>query len=450
MKTSKLLGVVTGVAIIGLALQGCAAGADKTGSSAAAVDGTGKTLNVLIAANTLYPTEQKAWFADVSAKFEKKTGAKVSFETFASANDELTKIQTSVLSGQGPDVYSLGTTFTPTAYSTGAFVTLGDKQWKQVGGRDRFVPATLGIAGPDKSHEIAVPLSSRPFVMAYNTELLAAAGIDKPADSWDGLTAQAKKLTTGDQYGLAVAYADSFDPWKFIWGMSLQAGNPLVSKGKASLDADATVKAYETYFGWATTDKVVDPAAVGWKNAQAVAAFADGKAAFLPMTSATSRVTLDKSAVAGKYAYALLPLIPPGEKKAPSDSVEAATIISGDNIVVANYSKNQDLAFALINLLTTPEQQKIYFDTFGEMPTNAAEAKVIEGDDELLAPIVQAAGKAVGTPFTGAWGDIQLALVNVVVQSIPAIQSGDVSSSDIEKQLKTAQDAAQASLDRVK
>jgi len=450
MKARKVLGVVAGAAILGLALQGCSSDGSSGGSSPEAVDGTGKTLNVLIAANTLYPTEQKAWFDDVSAKFEKETGAKVAFETFASANDELTKIQTSVLSGQGPDVYSLGTTFTPTAYSTGAFVKLGDKQWDQVGGRDRFVPATLGIAGPDKDNEIAVPLSSRPFVLAYNTELLAAAGIDKPADSWDGLAEQAKQLTTGDQYGMAVAYADSFDPWKFIWGMSLQAGNPLVDDGKATLDDATTAAAYEAYFGWVTKDKIVDPASVGWKNAQAVAAFADGKAAFLPMTSATSRVTLDQSAVAGKYAYALLPLIPPGETKAPGDSIEAATIISGDNIVVANYSKNQDLAFALINMLTTPEQQKIYFDTFGEMPTNAEEAEAIQGDNELLAPIVDAAAKAVGTPFTGAWGDIQLALVNVVVQSIPALQSGSISDSEIESQIKTAQDAAQASLDRVK
>src|SRR5689334_14748461 len=83
--------------------------------------GAGKTLNVLVSANSIYPTQQKQWFGDVAAKFKTQTGADVTFETFASPNDELTKIQTSVLSSQGPDVYSLGTTFTPTAYATGAF-----------------------------------------------------------------------------------------------------------------------------------------------------------------------------------------------------------------------------------------------------------------------------------------------------------------------------------------
>ena len=102
-----------------------------------------------------------------------------------------------MLSGQGPDIYSLGTTFTPTAYSTGAFVELTDADWTKIGGKDRFLPATLGISGPDDSHQVGIPFASRPFVMAYNKDLLAAAGIDKPADSWDGLLAQAKTADEG-------------------------------------------------------------------------------------------------------------------------------------------------------------------------------------------------------------------------------------------------------------
>nr|WP_330216819.1 hypothetical protein [Leifsonia xyli] len=58
----------------------------------AAVDGKGKALTVMVSANTLYPAEQQRWFAEVSARFQKKTGTTVAFETFSSANDELTKI----------------------------------------------------------------------------------------------------------------------------------------------------------------------------------------------------------------------------------------------------------------------------------------------------------------------------------------------------------------------
>jgi len=453
MRSRFALAAVAGIAAAGLVLTGCSgtSGGTSTASSGK-IDGTGKTLDVMIAANSLYPTQQQQWFKDVSAQFQKETGATVKFETFASANDELTKIQTSVLSGQGPDIYDLGTTFTPTAYSTGAFVKLSDADWAKVGGRDRFVPATLGISGPDKSNEVGIPFLSRPFVLAYNKDLLKAAGIDKPADTWDGLAEQAKKLTSGDVHGMAVAYADSFDPWKFVWAMAMQQGNTIldVKSKKATIDDAAVKKAYETYFGWLTDDKVVDPAAIGWKNAQAVAAFASGKAAFLPMVSSSSQVSLDKSPVAGKYAYAVMPTVPPGATKLPSDGKAAATIISGDNMVVAKYSKNQDLAFALVKMLTSTDNQVKYTKTFGDLPTNADAAKQIEQGNDLIAPILEAGTKAYGTPFTGAWGDTQLALVNVVVQSIPGLSAGKVSSSDLEAKLKAAQETAQNSLNKAK
>ncbi|WP_235047046.1 hypothetical protein [Arthrobacter nitrophenolicus] len=111
------------------------------------MDGTGKTLNVLVGVLPQYPEQQKQWQSEIAEKFKAETGAEVKFETFASANDELTRIQTSVVSGQGPDVYGLGTTFTPTAYATNAFVKLSDEDWDKVGGKDRFNQATLGISG---------------------------------------------------------------------------------------------------------------------------------------------------------------------------------------------------------------------------------------------------------------------------------------------------------------
>jgi multiple sugar transport system substrate-binding protein len=431
-----------GVLALALALPAC--GSSQGGSS-----GTGQTLTVLMGANTVFPDEQRQWFADVSAQFEKQTGAKVQFETFASANDELTKIQTSVLSGQGPDVYALGTTFTPTAYATKAFVELSKADWDKVGGRDRFLPATLGISGPDPQHEVGIPFATRPFVMAYNKELFAKAGMDKPVDSWDGLRNQATRLTGDGVYGLAIGYADSFDPWKFVWAMSVQAGNPIVDGGKARIQDPTTEAAYRSYLGWLATDHTVDPAAVGWKNAQAIAAFGAGKAAMLPMVSASSKVSLDKSSVAGKYAYTLMPTIPPGRAAVPAGGKAATSILSGDNLVVANYSKNRDLALSLVNLLTSAETQRAYYQKFGELPTNAAEAKALQADPALAA-LVESAGKSVGTPFNGAWSQVQLALVNVVVQSVPNLSSGNLDSGKLTALIADAQSTAQKALDKAK
>ncbi|WP_285725744.1 ABC transporter substrate-binding protein [Psychromicrobium xiongbiense] len=421
-------------------------GGSGTSSDNGTVDGKGKTLDVLVGVNTAYPEQQKTWMADIDAKFKAQTGADLKFETFASANDELTKIQTSVVANEGPDVYGLGTTFTPTAYSTGAFVKMGDAEWAKVGGKDRFNPAALGISGPDDKNQIGIPFSSRPFVMAYNTELFKAAGLDKPASTWDGLLDQAKKLTGNGNYGMAVGYKDNFDPWKFVWAMSAEAGNPLVSGNKVSLDDPAVTKAYQTYFGWLSKDKVVDPAAIGWTNSQAMAAFGQGKTGIFPITTATAMNSLDKSAIAGKYAFALMPTVAPGQASRPSNGVEAASILSGDNLVVADYSKNKDLAFAYVKLVTSKDEQLNYNKIFGDLPANAEGLKSIS--NPLLAPVTDAATKSHATPFTGAWSDIQLALTNVVVQSLPELSSGGVSDSALAGRLKDAQTKSQASQDR--
>jgi multiple sugar transport system substrate-binding protein len=442
MRTLTALGGATALIVT---LAACGGGDDSSGGSS----GSGKSLDVLIAANTQYPEEFQAWQKSISDKFKAQSGADVKWETFASANDELTKIQTSVVSGTGPDVYAVGTTLTPTAYSTKAFVVLGDEEWQKIGGKDKFIPSSLGISGPDEANQVGIPWVGRPFVLVYNTELLKAAGIAKPATTWDELTQHAKQLTKAGQYGLAVGYKDNFDPWKFIWGMSVQAGNPIVD-GKTARIADPAVhKAYQTYFGWLATDKAVDPAAVGWSNSQALAAFAKGKTGYFAPTSALAMKALDAGAVKGKWEFALLPTVPPGATSRPANGVEAASILSGDNLLVADYSKNKDLAFQFVKLITDQDAQLEIYKSLGLLPANAAAAQTLVSDPKLKV-VVEAQQKSVATPFTGAWADIQLALTNAVVQSIPDLAKGSITDQQIGSRLDAAQKTAQSSLDRVK
>ncbi|MDN3479021.1 extracellular solute-binding protein [Curtobacterium sp. APC 4022] len=442
MKTRTLIGSVVVVALATLSLQGCAI-----------VNGSGddpNTLRVMMGADTTYPDQRKQWQRDTAAEFKRTTGADIQWETYSSGQEELTAIQTSVISGQGPDVYAIGTTFTPTAYATGAFVRMGEEQWDAIGGKDQFDPASFGISGPSASKQIGIPFASRPFVMAVNTDLLAQAGITEMPTTWDQLTADAKATTTGDRHGMAIAYADGFDPWKFIWGMSENAGNTIVDGSRAELDADAVQRAYRTYFDWVTKDGVVDKAAIGWNNAQALAQFTDGKAAFFPMTTTTAINSFKDTKVDGKYAFALLPTVPPGATSRPAGGIEAASILSGDNFVVADYGTKQDLSFEFIKQLSTKKAQLEYYDLFGNLPTNVDAAAQLAAENPQLKPIIDAGRLSKPTAFTGAWSDIQLALVDVVVQSIPSLKRGEVTDDQLRRRLQDAQRDAQATLDRQK
>jgi multiple sugar transport system substrate-binding protein len=133
----------------------------------------------------------------------------------------------------------------------------------------------------------------------------------------------------------------------------------------------------------------------------------------------------------------------------PSGAPEAASILSGDNLLVADYSKNKDLAFALVKLMTDDQNAKSYWEKMGQPPTNATTAQTVLSDP-TLAPVLEAAKKSVATPFTGAWGTIQLALTNVVVQSIPNLAQGSVPDSQLDSLLADAQTKAQQALDKAK
>ena len=188
-----LVPVVATAALAMVSLTACG------GGSSSGSGGGGGKLDVFLASQPNYPTQFQQWSSDVKAQFKAVTGADLTIETFSSAADETTKIQASVVSGNGPDVYQLGTTFTPVAYGTKAFHTLTDADWQKVGGKDQYVPESLGMSGPDSSTQIGIPVAIRPFGMVYNTEMFKAAGITQPPTTWDDLVAAGKKLTTGDQ-----------------------------------------------------------------------------------------------------------------------------------------------------------------------------------------------------------------------------------------------------------
>lgn len=440
-RARRVIAAVAAVAAT-TALAGCGGGSASGG----------KELRILVSANPHYAAQYQAWLDKVKQQFKAKTGANITFEIFASASDEQTKIQTSVVSGTGPDIYQLGTTFIPVAYATKGFHVLSDADWRKVGGRERFLPESLAISGPDQQHQIGVPMVVRPFGMVYNTEMFRAAGIAEPPKTWDEFVADAQKVSqpSAGVYGISLCYADNYDPWKYIWMYTLQSGGRLISDDltRAELDGPQVTAATNAYFDLLTKHHLVDPKAVSWKSPEAIGAFGAGKAAMLTMVTARAQPSLDQSAVKGKYAFAPMPLVPFGATQRPASGVSAGSILSGDDLAIASYSKNTDLALSFIEMVTSPEVQKEYSQTFGDLPANAVAAQDLASGNPQTEAMLRAEKSSVPTTFTGAWSDVQLGLTNVVKQSLPALANGNYDPAAVKQLLTQANQKAQAALDR--
>jgi multiple sugar transport system substrate-binding protein len=422
-------------------LAACGGGSSSGGSG---------PLTIFIASQPNFPAQFGTWSKDLTDKFKAKTGADLVIETYATASDETTKIQSSIVSGTGPDIYNLGTTFTPVAYGTGGFLELGDDDWKKIGGRERFIPESLGMSGPNQTKQVGIPAAMRPFSLAYNTEMFKAAGIAAAPKTWDEFIADANKLKSANVYGTTLDYSDPFDPWKFIWAMTEQQGGSFVSDDlkTAQLNSTEVQNATAGYFDLLVKDKLADPASVGWKAGDAIAAFGSGKAAMMPMATAQSIPTLDKSSVKGKYAFAPLPTVAPGQSQRPANGKPAASIISGDNIAIASYTKEKDLALAFVDLFTSTDQQLANYKAFGNLPTNQDAMKQLSSQSTLLAPFLEIESQSTPTAFTGGWADVQNGVQNIVVQSQPALAAGSYDTATVKGLLDKANTTAQSALTR--
>lgn len=399
-----------------------------------------------------YPAEQQEWQRATAEAFEAETGTAIEFETMASAADEQTLIQTSVVASTGPDVFAMGTTFVPVAEATGAFHTLSEEDWESVGGREKFFPAPLGISGRSEDEQIAVPYVMRPFGMVYNTEMFEQAGIEGPPETWDEYIEYAEQLSdpAAGTYGTAVGYSDGFDPWKFIWMWTLQNGGQLISEDltTAQLDSDEVVEAVEAYFGLLTEHGVVDPRSVEWEGSQVQAAFANEEIAMAPMATPTWVPALESGSVAGKYAFAPHPLVPPGAEDLPEGAQPAGSIVSGDMLAIADYSDCKESALQYIAYVTSVEAQKNYYEIFGSIPANQAAAEDLAAENPVVESFVASTEDSVPTAFTGAWGNVQLGLTNVVTQSLADLQSGTYDEAKVRKLLAEANATVQRDLDR--
>ena len=420
-------------------------------SSSSGGSNSGKVLEVLFGLNTGgLAAQQRQWFDRITNDFHALTGATVRWDTFNGTSDELTRIQTAIVSGGGPDIFTVGTTFVPTAQATGGFYQLTDADWNAVGGKSRFFQEQLTTAGTTPDKPISVPFVMRPFAMVYNTDLFQAAGISSPPTTWSDFVTAAQKMTNASAgvYGTAMDPQDTFDPWKILWHVTKQLGGDFISADykTAQLNSPEVVQAVQFWFDWVTTYHIVDPNSMSWKAANATQAFGNGKVGMQIMVTSTSIPTLEKTSVQGKYAFAPLPTIPYGMQQLPAGGVAVETIVSGDNMTIASYSTVRDLALKFIGLVTDKPHQLLYTSIFGDLPTNADAANQLAGQNAQTKAFVQSENGATAVPTTGEWGPIEVALAAVTAKLGGEVASNSYSPSHIKPLLDQANATIQAQL----
>ena len=191
-------------------------------------------------------------------KFEEETGIKVNLEVIG-WNDLQTRIQTAVTSGQAPDVLNIGNTWAASLQSTGAFMPFDSAAFDAIGGKDKFVKTAMDTGGVPGEDPTSVPLYGLAYGLYYNKAMFKDAGLTPPT-TWEEMVAAAKKLTTGDKHGFALAAGSYTENSHFAFINAAQNDAEFFdAEGKPTFTSDGVVNGISRYLDLMQTDKVVEP-----------------------------------------------------------------------------------------------------------------------------------------------------------------------------------------------
>src|SRR5436190_22443579 len=158
------------------------------------------------------------------------------------------KVQTSAAVGEGPDVMTYHASRIPLAVSQSTLSEITDADMQAMGLSEKtFAPATWDAVHVD-GKQYAVPFDTRPIVLYYNKDKLAAAGLlgadglPTGLNGKDNFREALKKIQAGGtKYGISTVTADGSFAFRTIYSYLCQQGGDIGVDG-AWLPGDSPAK----------------------------------------------------------------------------------------------------------------------------------------------------------------------------------------------------------------
>jgi N,N'-diacetylchitobiose transport system substrate-binding protein len=347
--------------------------------------------------------------------------------------DHLTKLDAALSGSQAPDVVEMGNTETATYIANGAFVDL-------TANKGVFDNSATWNKGLEQSCTYQGKLYCVPYyggsrVVAYRTDMFAAAGISKPPTSLDELMADGQKLMA--KFGTDKDFSAVYMPGKF-WYAAMTFVND-AGGGIATLGSDgkwvgqlASPQSIEGLTRWNTLvqqlyrgDKTIDEA-----NPQQYTVMAQGHVAMmygLGWEAGSVGAPKDKGgnpALADKIGVFPMPSAQPGGAAMQSFS-------GGSDLAITAKSQHQNWAAAWVKAFTstTAERGLVQAGNVPNTTTLLDEALA----DPKLAPFAASAKSSWFVPVDPDWSKVEKSLV--LQNGLVEIVTGKVSVADGAKKL---------------
>jgi multiple sugar transport system substrate-binding protein len=366
-----------------------------------------------------------------------------------------TKLTTAAISGDGPDVVQLGTTWCPFLTDLGALMPLDDLD-KEIHVQESFLPSTWAAVKPRTSaHITSVPwfIDVRP--MFYRTDVFEKAHVDPATTAtWDGFLAALEKIKAAGikHHGEAVSpigfpgkndwnVVHNFAPW--IWSAGGDFLNPMGDK--CVLNSPESMRGILFYLDMVR--KGLNPKTNMEKNTAQVSSDFDAGRVATFFESTIKNVYLERppeqggsagSHVAGNYGV-LLP---------PAGPIKRSVFMGGSHLAVFKSSKRPNLAKQLVRYLAADSSAQLaYAEVSGFLPALkvAFESPYFSADAKrkVFRDIVPFGRCYPAVPY---WGEIETAILMKRLGNLFDI-AAEVNAPYSEALVKAEMDAAVKDID---
>jgi N,N'-diacetylchitobiose transport system substrate-binding protein len=375
-----------------LVLAGCGGPGGEAGSS-----GGDRTLTVWIMEGT--NPDAQPFFTELSSAFQQRTGATldVQFVQWASGHDRFT---TAIAGGTTPDVAEVGTTWVAEFADAGALVDLAPRV-QEAGLTDGLVTG-LEEAGTIDGGLYGMPWYAGVRSVVYRTDVFAELGLQPPT-TWEELVAVGQRIKEArpDLLPLPIAGDAEFALYPFLWSAGGQVATQNGDTWTSGVDSPESRAGIQFYADLALRHGFSTPAAATWRETDVRDAFTKGQAAMIFSGSWTPKAILEAAPdLQGKIGAFPIP---------GRDGGLAPSVLGGSLLSVFQTAEDQDLAWQLVEMMSTGEFAAKWAAESSYFPgTTALLNEAAQSPDPLVAPFARQmveSGRSV--PVTPAFGQIQ-------------------------------------------
>jgi multiple sugar transport system substrate-binding protein len=348
------------------------------------------------------------------------------------------KISTCVATGEGADVFQVGTTWNATFAVTGA---LEEIDMDDFGGEDKFVAANLGTA-KFKGAYYGVPWFAETRALFYNKDTFKEVGVNPPK-TMDELVEVGKKIIAKKGKGTAIAIKGT-GAWDLLhdWAVLLWAnGGDVLSKDNKKALINSSI-AHDTMIWYIdlVRNGLASKACAEYNQPQSRATFISGSTAMIFCNPGDmSAINADNP----KLNYGIVE--PPAGKKGK------ASFAGGSNLVILKASKNKDAALKWAQFLSKPENAADYCKNITQLLPVLKEAYndpyYSSGNFKVFKNILTYAN---AYPSLSVWGDVEVGVVSEFSNILSDYINGKLTDSGIKKYLNKANKKVNAALAKEK